>query len=247
MVSVNSVYNLAAVIGDPFLPFNWTVSNRPFVSLPHKDEVDKGLYLSFITSILPSVLWHCWLGGRKGIRPVKTEWWPGGVLAWLFVWSEVQTFIWPSWCHCHSLSLASVKSTLVLPFWYWMTRVVLDKGLLNGCVFVCMFHNKYVAVEPTFMQSTCCATTAAVNICCPCQISAANPTADTSTDWPTLIQFMTLTAYYIRAACGPRVSSGVVPPSLHRGALASSVLHLVKAQLGFSVCAVSSGVCLRFQ
>ena len=23
----------------------------------------------------PSVLWRCWLGGRKGIRPVKTEWW----------------------------------------------------------------------------------------------------------------------------------------------------------------------------
>jgi len=27
----------------------------------------------------------------------------GGVLAWLSVWSEVQTCIWPSWCHCHSL------------------------------------------------------------------------------------------------------------------------------------------------
>ena len=27
----------------------------------------------------------------------------GGVLAWLPVWSEVQTCIWPSWCHCHSL------------------------------------------------------------------------------------------------------------------------------------------------
>jgi len=27
---------------------------------------------------LPSVLWHCWLGGRKGIRPVKTEWWGSG-------------------------------------------------------------------------------------------------------------------------------------------------------------------------
>ena len=25
------------------------------------------------------------------------------------------TFIWPSWCHRHSLSLASVKSRLVLP------------------------------------------------------------------------------------------------------------------------------------
>ena len=30
---------------------------------------------------LPSVLWHCWLGGRKGIRPVKkTEWWGAGMV-----------------------------------------------------------------------------------------------------------------------------------------------------------------------
>jgi len=28
----------------------------------------------------PSVLWHCWLGGRKGIRPVKTEWWDAGMV-----------------------------------------------------------------------------------------------------------------------------------------------------------------------
>jgi len=34
----------------------------------------------------------------------------GGVLAWLSVWSEMQTCIWPSCCHCHSLSVASVKS-----------------------------------------------------------------------------------------------------------------------------------------
>jgi len=27
---------------------------------------------------------------------------------------EVQICIWPSWCHCHSLSLASIKSRLVL-------------------------------------------------------------------------------------------------------------------------------------
>ena len=43
-----------------------------------------------------------------------------GVMAWLSV--------------CHSLSLASVKSRLVLPFWYRLTWVVPDKGLLNGCV-----------------------------------------------------------------------------------------------------------------
>ena len=29
---------------------------------------------------LPSVLWCCWLGGRKGILPVKTEWWGTGVV-----------------------------------------------------------------------------------------------------------------------------------------------------------------------
>ena len=40
----------------------------------------------------------------------------GGVLACLSVWSEVQTCIWPSCCHYHLLSLASVQSRLVLPF-----------------------------------------------------------------------------------------------------------------------------------
>jgi len=28
-----------------------------------------------IKKYMPSVLWRCWLGGRKGIGPVKTEWW----------------------------------------------------------------------------------------------------------------------------------------------------------------------------
>jgi len=60
------------------------------------------------------------------------------VLAWVFVWSEVQTCIRPSRCHFHSLSLASVKSRLVLPFWYRLTRVVPEQGPLNGCVCVCV-------------------------------------------------------------------------------------------------------------
>jgi len=29
---------------------------------------------------MPSVLWCCWLGSRKGIRAVKTEWWGAGVV-----------------------------------------------------------------------------------------------------------------------------------------------------------------------
>jgi len=51
--------------------------------------------------------------------------------------------IWLSWYHCHSLSPASVKFRLVLPFWYQLTRVVLEKGPLNGCVcvYVCVCYN----------------------------------------------------------------------------------------------------------
>ena len=66
----------------------------------------------------------------------------GGVLAWLYDWSEVQTCIWPSWCHCHSLSVASVKSRLVFLFWYRLTWVVPEKGPLNVCV--CVLHGAAV-------------------------------------------------------------------------------------------------------
>ena len=87
------------------------------------------------SSIFPGAL-QCfdavgWAAGRaSGLQKLS-----GGVLAWLSVWSEVQTCICPSSCHCHSLSLASVKSRLVLPFWYRLTWVVPEKGPLNGCVF----------------------------------------------------------------------------------------------------------------
>jgi len=83
---------------------------------------------------MPSVLWRCWLGGRKGIRPAKNR-------------------VVGCWCGCLSAarcrlayvpadatatqSLASVKSRLVLPFWYRLTWVVLEKGPLNGCVCLC--------------------------------------------------------------------------------------------------------------
>ena len=65
-------------------------------------------------------------------------------------WVVVQTCIWPSWCHCHSLSLASVKSTLVLPFWYRLTWVVPDKGPLNVCVCVCVISLHFIH-SPVFM------------------------------------------------------------------------------------------------
>jgi len=42
---------------------------------------------------LPSVLWHCWLGGRKGIRPVKKYGEDGGGGHWL-VWMEWRPARW---------------------------------------------------------------------------------------------------------------------------------------------------------
>jgi len=84
-----------------------------------------------------------WAAGRaSGLKKLS-----GGVLAWLSVWSEVHTCIWPSWCQCHSLSLASVKSRLVLPFWYWLTWVVPDKAPLNGCVHVCIVSCYFIALN----------------------------------------------------------------------------------------------------
>ena len=76
-----------------------------------------------------------WQEGHPACKKLSGE-----VLAWLSAWSEMQTCIWPSWCHCHSLSLVSVKSRLILPFWYQLTWVVPENGLLNwcGCVCVCV-------------------------------------------------------------------------------------------------------------
>ena len=75
-------------------------------------------YLSFF---LPSVLWRCWLVGRKDIRPVKS----GEVLAWLSVWSNVQT------CICSADATAT--HCLLLPKnpdWFYLsgTRLSWKRG-----------------------------------------------------------------------------------------------------------------------
>jgi len=72
------------------------------------------------------------VGQQEGHPACKTL--SGGVLAWLSVWSDVQTCIQSKWCHCHSMSLASVTSKLVLPFLYRLIWVVPEKGPLNECV-----------------------------------------------------------------------------------------------------------------
>jgi len=80
--------------------------------------------------LVPTVLWHSWLGVRKSTWPVKMS---DEVLVWLSVCSDVQIVcIWSSWCHCIPKPHHPLPS-LVLPFWYRLTQVVQEKRLLNRC------------------------------------------------------------------------------------------------------------------
>jgi len=72
------------------------------------------------TDSCTSLLWCCWLGGRKGIRPVKNEWWAAGMVMCLGQGADLhvaQLMPLPLTVSCSS------KSRLVLPFWCWLTRV----------------------------------------------------------------------------------------------------------------------------
>jgi len=66
----------------------------------------------------------------------KTEWWGAGVVVCLERGANLhmaQLMPLPL-----NVSLGSVKSRLVLPFWYRLTRVVPDKGPLSGCMCDCV-------------------------------------------------------------------------------------------------------------
>jgi len=74
-----------------------------------------------------------WLSDRKGIQPVKTEWWGAGVVVCLELGADLhmaQLMPLPLTVSCFS------KIQIGLPFWYQPTWVVPKKGPLNGCMCV---------------------------------------------------------------------------------------------------------------
>jgi len=82
--------------------------------------ITNGLMIAFSALML---LVGC-LEGHPACK--KTEWWDAGV---------VVCGIWPSWCHCHSLSLAPVN-----PDWFYLSGTsspgwsrTKSRGLQNGC------------------------------------------------------------------------------------------------------------------
>ena len=91
------------------------------------------LFASVLVYFWPSVLWRCWLGSRKGIRPVKTEWWGDGVVICLDRGANLHT--------TQLMPLPLTVSRLVLSFWYRLTWVVPKKGHLT-CVCYLFFDNR---------------------------------------------------------------------------------------------------------
>jgi len=91
---------------------------------------------------LPSVLWH--LDVRKSIRPVKN--WVMGCWCGYVSGARCRLFAYGPLMPLHPKtpsSVASFRSRLVLPFWYW---------LLNGCSSsscICMFY--IAAVSPLML------------------------------------------------------------------------------------------------
>ena len=80
------------------------------------------------------MLWHCWSGGRKGIRPVKkTEQWGAGEVICLARGADLhmaQRIPLPLTVSC--FSKIKIGFTFLVP----AHLVVLDKGPLNRCVCV---------------------------------------------------------------------------------------------------------------
>ena len=97
--------------------------------------MEYNIIIYYIPLGIPLIALTLLVGRQEGHPACKKR--SGGVLASLSISLERGADLhMASWCHCHSLSLASVKSRLVLPFWYQLTRVVPDKGPLNVCVCV---------------------------------------------------------------------------------------------------------------
>jgi len=83
----------------------------------------------FCEDMVPSVLWRCWLGGRKGIRPVKNL--SGGVLAWLSAdlhMAQLMPLPLTVFCFCKT----QIGFTFLVPAYLGSP----GKGPLNRCVFV---------------------------------------------------------------------------------------------------------------
>ena len=101
----------------------------PYVTLQPRPY----LKVQYFYRNVPSVLWHCWLGVKKSIRPEKIDWWGAGVVICLERVADclhtVQLVPMPSQ---NPIISCLIQIRTGLTSWYSVTQVVLEKWPLNG-------------------------------------------------------------------------------------------------------------------
>ena len=86
---------------------------------------------------VPSVLCRCWLGGRKGIRPVKTDWWGAGMVICLERGADLhmaQLMPLPLTVTC--FSKIQIGLTFLVPAYLGSPG---QRAVKRGCVCVCNY------------------------------------------------------------------------------------------------------------
>jgi len=86
--------------------------------------VNQHTKVNSMLTVLPSVLWRCWLGDRQGNRPVKgwvVGWWLGYLCGTRCRFAYGPTDATATQC------LLLQEIAMGLPFWYWLTWEVPDK------------------------------------------------------------------------------------------------------------------------
>ena len=81
----------------------------------------------------------------------KREWWSAGVVICLGRGADLhmaQLIPLPPAVSCSS------KIQIGLPFWYWLTWVVPDKGPLSGCMYVCMYVFLKCRIKPPCLMNS---------------------------------------------------------------------------------------------
>ena len=104
-------------------------------------DVDDFVLFCYFT-ILPSVLWHCWLVVRKSTCPVKNL--SDEVLVRLIC-------VWSSWCHCHRIVCCFIKIqislTSLVPAYLekWRLNEFLSIILCNAELSNCRYYPRHFA------------------------------------------------------------------------------------------------------
>ena len=105
----------------------------------------RALLLLLLYYCMPSVLWRCWLGGRKGIRPVKTEWW-GAVVVICLEWGAdlhmAQLMLLPLTVSC--FSEIQIGIAFLVPAHPGSPG---KRAIKRVCVCVCVFYRTQSTVK----------------------------------------------------------------------------------------------------